>query len=31
MKPSSLKAEEEMVVEKVVDPIPMGIFSIPLI
>ena len=31
MKPSSLKAEEEMVVEKVVDPLPMAIFSIPLI
>ena len=31
MKPSSLKAEEEMVVEKVVDPHLMGIFSIPLI
>ena len=31
MNPSSLKAEEEMVVEKVVDPLPMGIFSIPLI
>jgi hypothetical protein len=31
MKPSSLKAEEEMVVEKVVDPLPKGIFSIPLI
>ena len=31
MKLSSLKAEEEMVVEKVVDPLPMGIFSIPLI
>ena len=31
MKPLSLKAEEEMVVEKVVDPLPMGIFSIPLI
>ena len=31
MKPSSLKVEEEMVVEKEVDPLPMGIFSIPLI
>lgn len=31
MKPSSLKAEEEMVVEKVVDPLSMAIFSIPLI
>ena len=31
MKPSSLKAEEEMVVEKVVDTLPMGIFSNPLI
>ena len=31
MKPSSLKAEEEKVVEKVVDPLPLGIFSIPLI
>ena len=31
MKPSSLKAEEEMVVEKEVDPLHMAIFSIPLI
>ena len=31
MKPSSLKAEEEMVVEKEVDLLPMSNFSIPLI
>lgn len=31
MNPSSLKAAVEKVVEKEVDLLPMGIFSIPLI